>query len=126
LREDAPSSKQLQWKWDLERSMVVKTTKITIETQSFTIIRHTSTISAWCPGCSAEVDMIQVDEGGGLDSIPAPLMQSWLATGALHVRPLVDGQNLVCLPSLLNCFGSQGGRVIEASYEIQRSEEKGK
>ncbi len=75
--------------------MAVRTTKITIETEGFLIVRQARTIVAWCPGCQAEVEVVSLDK----DSAQ---VLGGLQTGTLHVWKPSEGPAQVCLPSLLN------------------------
>ena len=41
--------------------MVVKTTRITIETESLLVVRRGKTIVTWCPACCAEAEAMTLD-----------------------------------------------------------------
>ena len=63
--------------------MVVKTTRITIETESLLVVRRGKTIVTWCPACCAEAEAMTL-EGTSLGDIPSTLIRGWLAAGKLH------------------------------------------
>ena len=44
-----------------ERAVVVKTTRITIETESLLVVRRGKTIVTWCPACCAEVEAMTIE-----------------------------------------------------------------
>ena len=73
--------------------MVVRTTKITIETEGLLVIRQARTVVSWCPGCEAEVDVVLLGED------TAQLL-SGLPTGPLHIWSPPEGPVRICLPSL--------------------------
>ena len=74
--------------------MAVRTTKITIETEAFLVIRQVRTVVAWCPGCQAEVDVVLLGED------TAQLL-SGLPPGTLHICSPPEGPVLICLRSLV-------------------------
>ncbi len=41
--------------------MVVKTTRITIETESLLIVRRGKTMVTWCPVCGADAEMMTLE-----------------------------------------------------------------
>lgn len=91
--------------------MVVKTTRITVETETLIIIRRTRTALAWCPDCRAEVETINVSESLAEPAAAAQLKE-WLDTGKLHMWQPVDGPAQICLISLLHCFEPEEVRTI--------------
>src|ERR1035441_7203004 len=54
--------------------MVVKTTRITIETESLLVVRRGKTIVTWCPACCAEAEAMTL-EGTSLGDIPSTLFK---------------------------------------------------
>ena len=96
------------------RAVVVKTTKITIETESLLVIRRKKTIVTWCPACCAEVEAMAVENDSLGEGIPSALLRQWLATGKLHFWGLDGGPFQICLPSLLQCFASEDARSFQA------------
>ena len=89
---------------------MVKTTKITVETESLTIIRRARTVVAWCPDCHAEVEVISPGSDGSAEGISAAQLERWLATDKLHVCQPTAGPTQICLPSLLRCFEPEAQR----------------
>ena len=87
--------------------MVVKTTKITIETESQLVVHKTKTVVTWCPVCCAEVETMTLTTYGLGDGLPAALLEGWLRTGMLHLWRHAEGSDQVCLPSLLQCFQAE-------------------
>ena len=75
-------------------AMVVRTTKITIETEGLLVIRQARTVVAWCSDCQDEVEVLLLDEG------TAQLLNG-LPTGTLHLCSPPEGPVLVCLRSLV-------------------------
>jgi hypothetical protein len=92
---------------------MVKTTKITVETESLTIIRRARTSVAWCPDCQAEVEVITLDREVAGESISAVELQHWLAPEKLHIWQPPAGPMQICLTSLLHCFEPEVIRRIE-------------
>jgi hypothetical protein len=92
--------------------MVVKTTRITIETESLLVVRRGKSVVTWCPVCCAEAEAMTL-EGGGLDAdIPSTLLRDWLAAGKLHFWSPDGGPARICLTSLLGCFESEDARRL--------------
>lgn len=81
----------------------MKTTRITIETETSTIIRGAKTAIGWCPNCRAEVDVITLDHDNPAEPATAEFQQ-WLAAGKLHLWQATHGPVLLCVPSLFRCF----------------------
>jgi len=97
-----------------ERAVVVKTTRITIETESLLVVRRGKTIVTWCPVCCAEVEVMTVEGDRLGEGIPSALLRKWLATGKLHFWGPEEGPVQICLPSLLQCFASEDARSFQA------------
>jgi hypothetical protein len=74
-------------------AMVVRTTKITIETEGLLVIRQARTVVSWCPGCEAEVDVVLLGED------MAQLLNG-LPMGTLHIWSPSEGPVRICLTSL--------------------------
>jgi hypothetical protein len=58
--------------------VVVKTTRITIETENLLVVRRGKTIVTWCPACCADVEVMTL-EG---DSLGEDIPSSYLRTGS--------------------------------------------
>jgi hypothetical protein len=87
--------------------MVVKTTRITIETESLLVVRRGKTIVTWCPACCAEAEAMTLEGDSFAGDIPSTLLRNWLASGKLHLWNPDDGPARICLTSLLRCFESE-------------------
>jgi hypothetical protein len=80
---------------------MAKRTKITIETDSFLILRRGNSIRAWCPRCAAEAEMVALQRTGMISDPQRPLLEEWLNSEELHRSETADGSLLICLNSLL-------------------------
>jgi hypothetical protein len=90
----------------MERAVMTKTTRITVETETQLVIRRAKAISAWCPGCRAEVDVIALDNDSLAGSITAAQIQELLGTDKLHFWQTANGSTQICLISLFRCLES--------------------
>ncbi len=81
--------------------MVFRTTRITIETESLTIVRHVKAASAWCPECQAEVDVISLPATSLSDPETAPQMNALINNRGVHVWDSPQGNVHICMFSLL-------------------------
>ncbi len=100
----------------MERAMVLKTTRITVETDTLMVIRRAKAIPAWCPDCRAEVDAIALGSDSLAEAATAAQLQEWLDTGKLHFWQPTDGPAQVCVPSLLQSIESEGVRTCSPSH----------
>jgi hypothetical protein len=89
----------------MERAVVRKTTRITVETETLVIVRHAKAAMSWCPGCRAEVDVVTLDSDSLIEPATADQIREWLATGKLHLSQPANGPIQICVSSLLQCFG---------------------
>jgi hypothetical protein len=89
---------------------VVKTTRITIETDSLEVLYRGKTSVAWCSTCCAEVDVLALTGGSLGNDIPSALLSGWLAAGMLHLQSRDREPAQICLKSLLQCFESEDAR----------------
>jgi hypothetical protein len=76
--------------------MVVRRTKITIETENLLVVRQGRTAVTWCIGCQAEVEVMLLDD----DTAVAQLLRG-LPAGTVHIWNPPEGPVQICLPSLL-------------------------
>jgi hypothetical protein len=100
----------------MERFTVVKTARITIETDTVMVVRHARTARAWCPECHGEVEVISLDNASVAESGAAAQLQEWISAGKLHVWQPAEGSVQICLASLLHCFelnGLSGMRIAK-------------
>jgi hypothetical protein len=108
LRSGCSQSKPLPaTKGGSERAVLVRTTRITIETDSLLVVRRAKTIVTWCPACCAEVDVMTVEGDDLSEAVPGANLRDWLATGKLHLWHFGTGPAQICLPSLLQCFEAE-------------------
>ena len=101
-----------------EQPLTPKTTRITVETETLLVIRHAKTVSAWCPGCRAEVDAVALKNDSLAEPALAAQIQEWLDTGKLHVCRIADGPAQICLTSLFRCFELEAAQRFFRSKEI--------
>jgi hypothetical protein len=78
-----------------------KQTKITIETHTLLVLRGGALIRLWCERCGAEVEMIQIETARVVSNLRPFAIEEWINSRDLHRSCLADGQELVCLNSLL-------------------------
>jgi hypothetical protein len=87
---------------------MVKTTRITIETENLLVVRGGKTIVTWCPACCAEVEAMMMLDGDSLsEDITPSYLRDWLGTGKLHLWRPAESSAHICLPSLLRCFEAE-------------------
>jgi hypothetical protein len=92
--------------------MVVKTTRITIETESLLVVRRGKTIVTWCPVCHADVEAMAIEGTGLGHDISSTLLREWFAAGKLHLSSLEADPVQICLNSLLHFFESEDARRL--------------
>ena len=83
--------------------MAQRTTRITVETDTFLVVRRAKAALAWCPDCQAEVDILTLTPDSFAEPVIAAQIQQWLGTGKLHLWHNAEGAVQICLPSLLQC-----------------------
>lgn len=83
----------------------MKTTRITIETETLIVIRRAQASSTWCPECRAQVDVISLHKDGLTELATEAHIQEWLDTGKLHLWKSAGEAPQICVTSLLQCFG---------------------
>lgn len=86
--------------------MVVRRARITIETDTVMVVRHSRTAQGWCPGCQAEVEVITLDGASLAEPGASAQIQEWNRSGRLHFWQPPEGPPQICFPSLLQCFES--------------------
>ncbi len=92
---------------------MVKTTRITIETDSLLVVYRGRTFVACCPVCCADVEAMTL-EGNRLGEEIPTLLRDWIATGKLHFWSPGGGPARICLTSLRQCFESEDARSFQA------------
>lgn len=86
-----------------EGGMVLRTTRITVETDTLLIVRRARATVAWCPQCSARVDIITFDPDSLAEPATSAELERWINTGKLHLWHSSEGTVQVCVNSLLQC-----------------------
>jgi len=92
----------------MERVMVVRKARITVETDTVMVVRRAKTACGWCPQCGAEVEVITLDNAGATEPAATAQLQEWLSTDKLHIWQIADGPAQICLASLLKCIELDG------------------
>jgi hypothetical protein len=100
-----------------EQVRVVKTARITIETDTVMVVRQARTARVWCPLCQVQVDAITLEESNFHELSSAAHRREWLRTGYLHLLQPSDGPAQICLVSLLRCFELYGFPRIQIAKE---------
>jgi len=81
-------------------AVVNRTTRITVETDTFLVIRRAKTAVACCPDCCAEVDVITLTPDSIAEPSTSAQVGQWAATGRLHLWHTADGVVQICVTSL--------------------------
>ena len=71
--------------------MAVKTTRITLETETLVTVHHAKAASAWCPDCRMDVDVIVLDHDSLAEPTTTAEIQEWLGKGKLHLWQAPSG-----------------------------------
>jgi len=82
--------------------LMAKQTTITIEARSLLVLHSSSSRSAWCPICGAEVEAVALKDSGINSTLEQRVLEGWLHLGELHRFESPDGSVLLCLTSLLS------------------------
>jgi hypothetical protein len=85
----------------------LRTTRITVETDTFLVVREAKAALAWCPDCGAEVDVITVTRDSTSDPATAAELERWLQTGDLHLWHVAEGAVQICVTSVLRRSAQQ-------------------
>ena len=99
--------------------MAVRRTKITIETEGLLVVRQARTVTTWCPGCQAEVEVMLLHEDD-----QAVQLLSGLPTGTLHLWTPPEGPTQICLPSLIRRSKPDNPQQIKSPSERSPTKEK--
>jgi hypothetical protein len=84
--------------------VTVRSTKITVETETLLIVRRARVDLAWCPDCRANVETFTLDAYSVAEPATAAQVREWLATGKLHSWKADDGLARICVRSLMCCL----------------------
>jgi len=87
--------------------VVLKTTRITIETENMLVMRRGKAIVTWCPVCCADVEVMMLEGDSLGEDVPSSYLGDWLRTGKLHLWRPAEGSAQICLPSLLQTFEAE-------------------
>lgn len=100
--------------------MLLKTTKITIESEGLLVLRRGQTAVTWCPDCKAEVEALLSNE-----DTPIAQLLNGVPAGALHVWTAPDGTTHICLSSLLQLSRQDDTQPIQIPERtLSKGEEK--
>jgi hypothetical protein len=78
-----------------------KRTEVTVETETRVVWRRTSPGKrAWCAECAAETFLVTLDAAAIVTGLTVDSIYARIAGGALHVREVPGGGQLVCGLSL--------------------------
>ena len=81
--------------------MAKRTTKVTVETHSLTILRTRGSASVvWCAACGMETQTVTVELAASLCSVTQRTIFRMLEADHLHFNETATGQLLICLESL--------------------------
>ena len=110
----------------MEQAVAIKTTRITVETETLMIVHRAIATLAWCPDCRAEVDAITLDNDSLAEPSTAAQIQEWLSTGKLHLWQPIDGPAQICVTSLLQCFELESVPTFCSSNDNQLNQSRRK
>lgn len=83
--------------------MVLKSIRVTVESDTLMVVRRAKAVTAWCPVCGAQVDAITLTPESFAEPAVAAEMQQWLAAGKLHLWHTEEGAIQICVTALLQC-----------------------
>ena len=83
--------------------MAQRTTRITVETDTFLVVRRAKAAPGWCPECAADVEVVTLTPDSFAEPATAAQVEQWLTTGKLHLWHNADGAVQICVTSLLQC-----------------------
>ena len=92
--------------------MPVKTTRITVEIETLTVVHGASVETGCCPDCGVEVDVVAITAQALKDPDTVAQLREWLAMGKLHCWQTADGSAQLCVKSLLQCLDSEEARSL--------------
>jgi hypothetical protein len=84
--------------------MAVTTTRITVETETVTIVHQAKVTRGWCSGCQGDVDLVITDGTAGVHGASAEQIRHWISESRLHAWQTADSQFQFCVRSLLQCL----------------------
>ena len=102
--------------------MVLGTIRITVETDTFLVVRRAKAALAWCPECCAKVDVITLTRDSISEPATAAQVERWLPTSNLHLWHSPKGAVQICVTSLLLLFRARGSeRPRSALFQAHHS-----
>jgi hypothetical protein len=115
-RVNVPSnlSRFRRWANRLVESVTIhKRTEITIQTDQILIIRRRRSTAVWCQKCGREVDGVRFDDADTAAGSSHPMLASGTMSDRWHVC-LIDGEQWVCLESLLSSLPAENRAELRA------------
>ena len=88
--------------------MTLRTTRITMETSTFLVVRGAKATVAWCPRCAAKVDVLTLT---AVDEDLSVQLERWVGADKLHLWHSPEGVIQVCVESLLHSFAYEEARL---------------
>jgi hypothetical protein len=88
----------------MERVAAVRTTRVTVETETSILFRGAVAVRDRCPKCGADVLSITFHKDYPAEPVRASEIQKWVGTDQFHYWLTVEGHARICLPSLLQSF----------------------
>jgi len=80
---------------------VRRVVEITIQTTETVVLRSSQVkISAHCPACRAELEMLTAGAAAARAAVPLRWIYRWIETGELHFQETPTGVVLICPNSL--------------------------
>jgi hypothetical protein len=80
---------------------VTRVRKVTIESERLLVVIHQKGVKHWCPGCSAGVMMVGVEEAVAIAAVSRRIMLRRIGERRVHFTETTPGEFLICLSSLL-------------------------
>jgi hypothetical protein len=85
----------------MEAISATQRTEITVQTDRVVIIRRRRSQRVWCQQCGCEVEAVSLSEAGSLAGEGRPVLPSNAESKTWHICMGNDGEQLICLESLL-------------------------
>lgn len=100
------------------RVAAVKTTRVTVETETSIVFRRAEAVEARCPQCGTDVKAITLHDDSPAEPIHVSQIQKWVGTDQFHCWVTVEGRAMICLPSLLQVLGSVKEEVFHSKRNL--------
>jgi hypothetical protein len=105
--------------------MAVRTTRITVETETLRVVHRGKLATGWCPECRGEVEVITVDNESPKDPTNSTQIQQWLHTSKLHLWQTANGPAQLCVKSLLQCLDWEEAQHFGGPHENETDKPRG-